>query len=234
MQDRTDRDHMAIELRRGYKLTVLLSLAGFLSGLITICADYPVGPGLQLFLGIPLGVLVSAGLRIVRGELNAWTVAKFTLVTGIAYPLSGLLAGAFQFWFLPLPPCSVGPCMGQSLAAIFLGGAIGGFLVIGAGMYLFESTTKWRALSVAFLCSPIGGALGVFGWALASSLGVALWSFVHALYLTAPTETIQNAAGETSHVIALTVVWQTGMAFVLGVLLWRYEAKLRSRELEQP
>lgn len=196
---------------KGYKLVALLSLAGFFSGLITICADYPVGPDLQLFLGIPLGVLISACLGRLRGKLNAWTAVKFIIATGNAYPLSGLLAGA-----------------------IFLGGAVGGFLVLGSGMYLFESGMRWRAFKVAVFCSPLGGVLGLLGWALSTSLGMALWSFAHALHLTAPTETFQNAAGQTSHSFALIVVWETGMAFALGVLLWRYEAKPRGRELEQP
>jgi hypothetical protein len=50
-------------------------------------------------------------------------------------------------------------------------------------------------------------------------VGMAVWFVVHALGLTIPTETSQNAHGETSHMYSLWVVWQTGMGGLLGLLL---------------
>jgi hypothetical protein len=73
----------------------------------------------------------------------------------------------------------------------------------------------------------VGGILGVIGWALGPSLGMAIWYGAHGLGLTAPDETSRNSLGQHSDVFALNVVWQTGMALVLAIMLWPYRAKSR-------
>jgi hypothetical protein len=37
--------------------------------------------------------------------------------------------------------------------------------------------------------------------------------------LTAPTETLLNAQGETSHTYSLWAVWQAGMGFAIGLIV---------------
>jgi hypothetical protein len=58
-------------------------------------------------------------------------------------------------------------------------------------------------------------------------LGIAIWYGAHGLGLTAPDETSRNSLGQHSDVFALNVVWQTGMALVLAIMLWPYRAKSR-------
>ena len=57
------------------------------------------------------------------------------------------------------------------------------------------------------------------------SLGIGIWSALHAVGLTTTTDTLQNALygesgnGPPSRFFALFVVWQTGMGFALGMAL---------------
>ncbi len=80
----------------------------------------------------------------------------------------------------------------------------------------------------------LGGVLGIIGWELGPTFGMALWSAADTLHVTAPTETALNAVGETSHRYSLFMIWQVGMAFVLVVVLRRFEAKPSPKEFKQP
>lgn len=96
---------------------------------------------------------------------------------------------------------------------------LGAFLVLGA-VSLLKSEIGWRRRAFNCLCwAPVGGVLGIVGWALGPTLGMALWSVAHTMGFTPPDETFQNARGDTSHMYSLWVVWQTGVGFLLGLVL---------------
>jgi hypothetical protein len=60
--------------------------------------------------------------------------------------------------------------------ALFVGGAVGAFILVGAAMLLFSTQSKWvAALRKALMWSLLGGTLAVVGWELGSSLGKGLW-----------------------------------------------------------
>ncbi|MHB8527458.1 MAG: hypothetical protein ACYDD2_15070 [Candidatus Acidiferrales bacterium] len=226
---------MVTDSKRGYKLGLALLLAGSCSGVVAIGTAYFAGQShLQLFPGIIFGVFIAVCLALFEPRPKFWRAVRFVVVTSIAYFLSLLIAAVVQMRFLPLPPCSTGPCMSESLTAIFLGGMVGGFLILAEGIVLLHPQLGWRAIDLSVLpWSVFGGILGIIGWELGPTLGIALWSGAHALGLTAPTETALNATGETSHGFSLLFVWQGGMGLVLGIVLRRFDAN-PLKEVKQP
>lgn len=130
----------------------------------------------------------------------------------------------------------MGQRMTESPLALFAGGVFGGFLILGLIPPELNLGIKRQAIErLALPWSLLSGVIAVVGWAMGPLLGMTLWSLSHALHLTAPTETFQNAAyGGTAYQYSLYPVWQTGTAFVLGVVLRRYESKSRQKETEHP
>jgi nitrate reductase gamma subunit len=117
--------------------------------------------------------------------------------------------------------------MGQppstSPLSLFAGGSVGSFLVLGGVLLLVHRDGRPRALALKVLVSSaICGFLSVIGWALGPSLGMYLWSALHALGRTPPDEAFQNALhSDVSHQLSLFVIWQTGTASLLGFILRR-------------
>jgi len=104
--------------------------------------------------------------------------------------------------------------------ALFVGGLVGAFVMLMVLFHIVAPEARPRGhAAAAFFWSLAGGALAVVGWKLGPSLGMALWSGAHARGLTPPAETALNAAGQPSHELALYLIWQTGIALVLGLAL---------------
>jgi hypothetical protein len=95
------------------------------------------------------------------------------------------------------------------------------------GVFLSAGTRSGVLALIALPGAVLGGALGVAGSALRSSVGVAVWHLLHALHLTPIWE--QNPPqwcfhderdyGNSSRVYSLYVVWQTSIALAAGILL---------------
>jgi hypothetical protein len=154
-------------------------------------------------------------------------------VTTIAYPLSILVAGGIQLVISQHSPIGAGPDI--SAVTLFAGGFVGAYLVIGITLLLIPLQTEKRSVLVRSLCWPLlGGILGVIGWNLGASLGMALWSIAHHLHLTANDETWLNALhSDTSHEFSLFLIWQVGMAVVLGIMVRTSETSSPPKEAKQ-
>ncbi len=86
---------------------------------------------------------------------------------------------------------------------IFTSAYLGAFLVFaGALLLFFPQINQWKSLGIALLCALAGGTLGIIGWKLGDFAAKALK--FGGLELT-----------------LLYVVWQTGVAILLGVLVAR-------------
>jgi hypothetical protein len=87
--------------------------------------------------------------------------------------------------------------------------------------------------------SILVGALSPIAWELGPSLGMWLWSGLHAAGITSPTNTFSNAlSGETgygppSRLYALFVVWQTALGLALGVALRNQREKREPSSFEE-
>lgn len=213
---------------------MLLTLAGLLSGLLTIAVSYtnPRYPS-QFLLGAPSGVLIASCLAALGILRDSGRIIRLILVATVAYFLSFFVAFFFQGAFL-----SIFMTYSEKLAispiALFVGGVAGAFILIGEVVFLPRIQPKSRALQLALLWSLLGGALAVGGAALGPSLGAALLRFVHSLGLASLTklpEDALNSADQTRLLFSLYLVWQTGMGFVLGLLLDCYQQPSARKEV---
>ena len=221
---------MAVERWAGYKFVVLLSSAGLFSGVVTSALRYPSGLLGGYVLGGVFGAFMGIALALSGMLQGIWKAVLLPIPTAFAYYLSIMVAGVVEIYF-PWKIWSTGELTPPDPVALFAGGFVGGFLVLGVVSLLIHSILVHPRVGIetvvvkALAWSLVGGILGVIGWALGPSLGMTIWSGIHGLGLTAPTETFQNALGEPSNQFSLFVIWQTGMAFVLAIMLLPHRSK---------
>jgi hypothetical protein len=229
-------DKVAVEKWAKFKFLATLSSAGLLSGLFFDGLVYPaekylgqLGYVVYGLFGAILGVtLAGNGMLGLRG---IWKAFLLPVPVAVAYFFSYMVAFAVELglshWGNSSEATTVSP------VSLFAGGVAGGFVILAFVSILVHSILVnpgggYRTPMVKSLTwSLVGGVLGVIGWALGPSLGMAIWYAVHGLGLTAPDETFQNALGERSHEFSLFVVWQTGMALLLAIMLRPDRAKSR-------
>jgi hypothetical protein len=200
-----------------------LPLVGFASGILTVIL-VGVGP-LFLFAGVVFGAVVAGYLvkvRVLRTEDWAWV----TVASGAAYFVSLFAAIKFQ---AALPgPGPVQPVTGQPEAmpsSLFLAGLIGGLLVVGTLLWLRREMGPGRVMIGSLIGALTGGALGVLGGRLAPSFGTAVWRILHAFRMAGDTYRPDDPLGygAANFDCSLFVVWQKGMALVIGLVLRQRE-----------
>jgi hypothetical protein len=183
------------------------------------------GTTFGVFLVVPL---LATG--ILRNTIKALGLIG---VTTFAYVFSYLITFGLQIILPGIVPSSEQWDMGTNEpaapAALFVGGLVGAFLVFFAVISLCQPGISSRALArKALQGALLGGVLGVAGWALRSSVGVALWYLFHALGFTPWSESSprewfhnQNDYGQRARMYSLYVVWQSGVAVAVGLMLRR-------------
>jgi hypothetical protein len=214
---------------RDLPLALLTASAGLISALIAVCLNYPIGRyaaqlrklwgfGFIFLPGAMFGLIISSCLAF-RGYLrDVWKAIVITAFFGHSYYVSIWIAGAVELYLPFGGPGNEGASV--STPALFAGGLVGAFLVVGVVSVLLNRRIPWdRCVLEGMYWSPVGGILGLLGWTLGPSLGMATWLVVQPLGVTAPTETFQNARGYTSHMYSLWIVWQTGIGILLGAIL---------------
>jgi hypothetical protein len=222
----------SVERWANFKFVALLSLTGLLSGLVTSALRYPSGLHGGYALGGVFGAFMGIALALSEMSWGVWKAVLLPVPTAIAYYISIMVAGVVEIYF-PWKIWSTGELTPPEPVALFAGGFVGGFLVLGVVSMLIQSIPVHPRVGIetvvikALAWSLMGGILGVIGWMLGPSLGMIIWSGIHGFGLTAPTETFQNALSETSHQFSLFVVWQTGMALVLSIMLLPLKTKSR-------
>jgi hypothetical protein len=203
-----------------YNFPASMLVVGFICGMLTICLA--AFQGWVLVAGLLYGALVGAALvraRVLRNEVWAW----FTLAAIAAYFLSPVLAGGVQLLIQMNPEQERNLSHAPLPLALAAGGAFGGLVLIGT-LSLVRHETKLAAFAARLLVGGVaGGALGVLGWQLSSSLGTALWQLLHAFHLTGSMARPQDQLeyGDANFVYSLHVVWETGMAFVMALIVRR-------------
>lgn len=213
-----------------------LPLSGFVSGLVTSVltrrADHMLnGIVFALFLACCLGIL---------GILHSyWKAATLIVITTAAYFIAYGAAFGIQLQFPDIVRQAERGDMGSSEPAspiaLFVGGLVGGFIVLDALMILFSQEKTFRGLMRKVLVGTVlSGILGVVGWALRSSVGSGVWHVFHVFNLTPPGELSPRDYyhgefdyGETSRMYSIYVVWQTGVAAVAAVMLRPVRAALK-------
>jgi MFS family permease len=225
----------SVERKGGPGLVALLSVAGLVAGLLTAALLYPAGRLSTMhtrlawyILGGPFGAALALSLaacRVFRGLAGFWKAVLLVALSIGAYFVSFWVTAGVEL--LRYRKASMGVAVSYSYFSLFAGGLVGGLLVLGGVFLLIHPKQRFRSLAFkVFFSSVLCGVLAVVGWRLGPSLGMYIWSALHDLGETPPTETFQNALyGERSRQLSLYVVWQTGTAFLLGLILQSRSSK---------
>jgi hypothetical protein len=186
----------------------VLPLEGLISGLLTCVLPVVLNVlGLNpiAFTGAIFGAVVSAHFWWFRGIRSGWRVLGFVAISTAAYPIAvnATITNPIRLASLNFS----GNGAGDIDSSQFLTGGILGAATLFTGFFFFLAPfTRWpRFLAKAFCFTVIGGFLGVFGWALGGFLSVSLRG-------------VQNQSNDWNF-YSLYVVWQAGIALLLGLLL---------------
>jgi hypothetical protein len=220
------------ERQWGIGFVLLMSFAGLVSGVITaaLCDD-----NFSYGLGVPFGVIIVFCLAMTGVTRSILRLASLLALLSCAFVFSVLLTEMLE---IMAGERFVGTVEKNHLIALFIGGTLGGFIIIRGCRILSKSEMTLTAIAWDGLWSIMVGALSPIAWSLGPSMGIWIWSALHAVGFTSPTDTLQNALyGETgkgppSRLFALFVVWQTGMGFALGMTLRKLREKRETSSWE--
>ena len=218
---------------RGFGFVMLMAFAGLVSGVIAavLCDDH-----FSSGSGVPFGVIVVFCLAITGVTRSILRLASLLVLVSCTFVFSVFLTimleikAGYRF---------VGSVEINQLIALFIGGMLGGFIIIRGSRLLCKAETTLTATAWDALWSIIVGALSPIGWALGPSLGIWIWSALHAVGITSPMNTFSHAlSGETgygppSRLYALFVVWQTGMGLALGMTLRKIREQRETSSLQE-
>jgi hypothetical protein len=219
--------------RRSFVFTVLMSFAGLISGLLTaaVCGDR-----FSYSLGMPFGAVMGFCFAVTGVTRSAWKLTCFFVLTACSFYIAVFSAAEAELAIRDLLDAVSRTTYPTSY---FFGGAIGGFLVLGGAMILTERSIGTGVIfRRAFSWSLVAGVLAPIAWALGPSLGMWVWSGLHAAGVTSSTNTFSNALyGETgygppSRLFALFVMWQSSMGFALGITLHGVRETSASEEVK--
>ncbi len=183
------------------KSVLLLALAGLASALFTIATSTLANRAFGFYEGFIFGVAIAAYFVLHEGVRSAGRVVAFVAASTAAYLASVEAAfKAFDHFPAHASTGSSGPDI--PLPVFFISGAVGAFIIFGAAFLLFgPRNVTWRSLSRIVLWSGIGGFLGIVGWMLGSLL-----------------------KRPNAQFFPLFIIWQTGVALSLALLLSRERA----------
>ena len=192
-------------------LFIAFPVAGLLSALVTLCFSLGRFPGdaasATLASGV-FGALNAACMYWFFGLRSTWKIMAFIGVCVAALYISALAAGAAHhnlalFEGFRTQDSVIDP------ETFFVGGFVGAFLIFMAALFLMFPVRSF--LSTCF--KALGG--GLLG-GLLGLLGQAGGGLVYGVRSHLPVRVFCGSDFDVS----LVVVWQTGVAFILALVLW--------------
>jgi hypothetical protein len=211
-----------------------LFLVGLVSGFLTCCTAplYTAAPytadsgGISTFgltgsslAGPVFGLAISLSLRLHKVLNSIWKLLGVIVASTLADFAAGF--AGYLVYFSPRLHLDFERfgSLGDHAASLIAGGFIGGVILFPALWLLLGVHQNWPRFFLGFLICPLtGSALAILGWALAPLLGVVLWHILSLLRLDEDTAKIAQDSNYAAF-YSLYVVWQSGMAVLLGVLL---------------
>ncbi len=208
-------------------LMVLMPLVGLLSGLLSICfLSLFANSSAEWLTGIVFGTLIALCLAM-RGILRGyWKPVKLIITSVVAWITSLFVAGFVA-----------GGAHPPELVVPFVGGMVGAFIILGEALYLTcPEFGTWAIVLKAIIWSAVSGALAACGWALGPSFGVNLWHVLHVLHLTGPADLPWGnvAFGDSQPMYSIFVIWQTGVATALAIMLRGCGSHEGLKEIKNP
>jgi hypothetical protein len=191
-----------------------LPIEGLVSGLLTCLLLHL--PYTFEFLGLAFGAVLAAHVWIFRGVRSSFRLIGFIATCVVAYLLSVSVPGVF-----------IGISTAGTLESrvIFPAGALGGAIVC-AGVFFFLQPPKKIAIFLlkALCISAACGLLGVFGWSVGERL-----QGIPSQPSYMPSQLPNNLT-----YYSLFMIWQTGAASLLGLLLSKEQTLVAAPIAAQP
>lgn len=184
---------------------LFLALAGLISGFLTIASFhfFAGAMGNDYVNGLIFGVVLVGYLWIAGYVRRTWKVPLILATSIVAYRVSTLssLLGSEQILY----------------SGYFIAGCIGAFLLM-ASILLVTSLArkKWLVMYTMIASVAGGGVLGAAGYILGPWLGARLSHLLNRLDLYSNWDML---LGMKEQVLSVHVVWQTGIAFIVGLML---------------
>lgn len=199
------------------RIVSALLLAGLLSALITIVLFW-ISP--FLVPGLVFGVVVASFV----GKLGVFTQRQAGWFTAVAM-LSHAAAHYLVFALQPRFAVSMGNPDADPPFAFLAGGLLGGFLVVGALPLILDRRAGKRAVVVGALPWAIGGAalgggLAVTGILFGPTLGAGVVELFRVLHLLPFHGNVRMRPPDDWY--SLYLIWQIGIALMLGIIVRRY------------
>jgi hypothetical protein len=205
-------------------------IAGLVSALLIIAAEplmnrFP-GEMARLigedYVGFFFGVAISAYFIFHERIRSIGRSVAFIAASTAAYLISKFTA-VWLFGVFPSHNSMSSAKLDIPLPVFFGSGLVGSMLVFASALFIFRfGNLGWLSFRRAFLTSIGGGLLGVFGWMLGPLLGRPLLFLQQALRLPPSWETYEWAVNQQiPERFSLFIVWQSGVALLLGLILAR-------------
>jgi hypothetical protein len=218
---------MTNERTSNLRFVALMTAAGLFSGVLTAGLS-------QVYFGYlsspAFGVIIACVLAISGIARKMWKAICVVALTTAAFWISYALAAGIELHVPREHWAAMGKYPTVSPASLAAGGMIGAFIVLTTTLLLIDRKAALAGLLWRSLCwSLLAGSLAVLGWTFGPTLGQLL------VPQQAPSKYARKAApfeDTPEHHYALYVVWQTGMAFALGMVLKGYRPKPGSEELK--
>jgi hypothetical protein len=195
---------------------LLLTAFGLISAGLTIATQL-LGKRTEFesFGGPIFGLMVAAYSVLWEGSRIGWREALFVIASTVAYVAAdisgtavGLVTGGAE---KPLP-------------AVAVGGYVGAFIVLAAALRLFVPEKFGSSLLKSALWSFSGCGLGILGWVGGPLVTQFRFYMLRQLNLIPLAGGYYFSATRQDHYLSLFVVWQTGVALLIALLLW-YERR---------
>lgn len=160
--------------------------------------------------------------------------ALFGAVIAIALQKIGVFDQRQAGWFIAVSTLAYYLCLAlvlkvgvftpnadsHSSTPLILAGCVGGLLVVSGALLLLRPAPRIHVILVGASCGAACGALlSAVGLALAPSLGLVVSKLLYNLPLHLSHESDPLNRYSLQSFYALSLVWQTGMGFVLGLML---------------
>jgi hypothetical protein len=208
-------DHSALrplESRPSRQTIAKLTLAGFVSAVITILVQALIG--ISLLQGFIFGVAIAFCLFRLKLISSIKKQAAFVVICGAAFPVSIWMAITHSSWF----PVFSSAWNGQGNPpknAFFAGGVTGGAIVLAAFLLIVVKVKSYSTPALILAAGSFAsGLLGVTGWMWNQWMDTNLNRALNAIHM-AP-KGIQHQPEFAS----IYLTWQTGMSLLLGIVWW--------------
>jgi hypothetical protein len=187
---------------------MVFPMVGFVSALLPVCVNLHFRVGDKVSMGLvpaAFAALNCVCLYFFFGAPSVLRVVVFVVMSPLALLVAAVAALEV---YLAWPRWSPEPALAMP-AAYFVLGSVGAFILLIAWMWLVRLSQRRQAALLKVICGAVvGGMLAAFGHAAGE--------IFHKIRLHFPST--QFYGGDSD--ISALFVWQTGMAFILGVFAW--------------